>query len=337
MNGDEFNKIIYDKIKEFFPKGTVYASGKDGVNNIVLFDEPVLTSQKSRYRIAYTTMIVIEDNQPILGIETVFSTSSIPPKNFLSSIPLYMITRKIIIPFKEGKEIEYNLDENMDKIRLLVVLSEQKSKAKKVQINDLNEKVSGIINLNSEYSYLNDFRICELLDMEQSISELILDDDQIKTLTTGNAAQVDKQSKTVTKELYLNETTFTENLDSYGKSFFEKLFRFVKANDLVIRWGKKGFSLNVLIENKYVSLLQGYTHKSSYKQSIFSTVGNIGRKVKNGDILIDRYVSEVIKLDGFDKLGNGFKFNINRSIDKDEYRKFEEILNEIIGEIRKAG
>ena len=173
MNPEEFNNIILDKLGEIFPDKTIYAVGKNGVKNIVLFDEPYLNKQKSRYRIAYTSIIINDGDKPIIGLETIFSNSSIPPKNIVGSIPIYMITRKIIIRFENGDEIEYNLDENESKLLLLIVLSEQMSKSKKDQIIDLNEKISGIIDLNSEYSYLKDFRIFKYLNIEQSIKELL--------------------------------------------------------------------------------------------------------------------------------------------------------------------
>ncbi|MGP8190239.1 MAG: hypothetical protein ACLQG5_10040 [Methanobacterium sp.] len=173
MNADEFNNTVYDKLTEIFPNNTIYAVGKNRVNNIVLFDEPELIKQKSRYRIAYTNMMVSDGNKPILGVETIFSNSSIPPKNIVGSIPVYMITRKIIVRFENGDEIEFNLDENESKLLLLIVLSEQQSKGKKDQINDLNEKVSGVIDLNSEFSYLKDFRICEFFDIEHFVTELL--------------------------------------------------------------------------------------------------------------------------------------------------------------------
>lgn len=172
MSAEFFNESIYNSLKKVFPKFTVQASGKNGVSNIVLFDEPELYKQKSRYRIAYTSMMVFDGDIPILGVETVFSKSSIPPKNIVGSLPVYMITRKVIVRFKNDEELEYNLDDNKSKLLLLIVLSEQKSKSKKDQIKDLNEKFKGVLNLKSEFSYVRDFRICEIEDVESVIKEL---------------------------------------------------------------------------------------------------------------------------------------------------------------------
>lgn len=122
-------------------------------------------------------MMVCDGDTPILGVENIFSKSSIPPKNIVGSIPVYMITRKVIVRFKNNDELEYNLDDNKSKLSLMVVLSEQKSESKKDQIKDLNEKFRGIFNLKSEFSYLQDFKICEIEDMESVVRELVEKDD----------------------------------------------------------------------------------------------------------------------------------------------------------------
>lgn len=164
-------------MKKVFPEFTVHASGKNDVSKIVLFDEPELHKQKSRYRIAYTSMIIFDGDKPILGVETIFSKSSIPPKNIVGSIPVYMITRKVIVKFRNGNELEYNLDDNASKLSLMIVLSEQKSESKKDQIKDLNEKFRGVFNLKSEFSYLQDFKICEIEDIEFVVRKLVEKDD----------------------------------------------------------------------------------------------------------------------------------------------------------------
>ena len=171
MNQDSFNESIYNTLTSLFPKFTIHASGINGVSKIVLFDEPELNKQKSRYRIAYTSMMVFDGEKPILGLETIFSESSIPPRIIVGPIPVYMITRKIIVRFKNGNEKEYNLDHNDSKIGLMIVLSPQKSENKKDQIKDLNEKFRGVLNLDTEYSYVNNFRIIELDNLKFAIKE----------------------------------------------------------------------------------------------------------------------------------------------------------------------
>ena len=173
MNADNFNQTIYDTILKVFPKFTIHAVGKNGVKNIVLFDEPELYQQKARYRIAFTSMIVFDKETPLLGVETIFNTASIPPKDIVGPLPVYMITRKIVVRFENGDEKEYNLDDYDSKLRLIIVLSEQKSQSKKDQIKDLNEKFSGVINPRSEFSYLKDFRICEVENVEPVVKELM--------------------------------------------------------------------------------------------------------------------------------------------------------------------
>ena len=80
-------------------------------------------------------------------------------------------------------------------------------------------------------------------------------------------AQMKKESKV--RNPLLNQKTFFENLDNNGKEFFDVLFNFARKEELVTRWGTKGFSLNIDIEGNMVSLMQGYSSLSAYGPVIF--------------------------------------------------------------------
>ncbi|MGP8024402.1 MAG: hypothetical protein ACLPHE_10330 [Methanobacterium sp.] len=173
----DLTSIIYDNISSIFNPNNIYMKGKDGVSNIVLFDEPVLIDgEKSRYRILYSSMMVFEDDKLRLAIE-ILPNKPTPPRDIAGPIPVYMVTRKVVINRRNGKKTEYELTDKNSKFNLLIVIPDQfegsQKSQKSLQIKDLNEKFKGVIDLESEYSNLKDFAICEISDLDSVLERLL--------------------------------------------------------------------------------------------------------------------------------------------------------------------
>ena len=147
-------------------------------------------------------------------------------------------------------------------------------------------------------------------------------------------AQMKKESKV--RNPLLNQKTFFENLDNNGKEFFDVLFNFARKEELVTRWGTKGFSLNIDIEGNMVSLMQGYSSLSAYGQVIFSKVDSIQRKVRDSDKILEEYMA-VLELDNFEKVGNGFRLDVSHKLDEKLLKRFKEILSNVICDIKENG
>ncbi len=169
VNGDEFTNMVYNEISNHFKKNKKYVKGKDEVNSIVIFDEPILSHEKSRYKIAYSKIIIFENNEPFLAIEAVPHKPT-PPKDIAGNIPIYMITRKIVINMKNGRNEEYVIKDNSN-FNLLIVVPNQPEGNKSAQISDLNEKFKGIFDLNNEYTNLKNFEICELDNIDNALNK----------------------------------------------------------------------------------------------------------------------------------------------------------------------
>lgn len=171
---EEFINQIYGAVSKAFKTETIHLKGNNGVNNIVLFDEPeLIPGEKSRYRIAYSTIAVFDGEKLILVVEAIPNAPT-PPKDIVGSIPVCMITRKIVINKKNGQNLEYALTDKDSKFLLLVVVPDQGGNGKKSdQISDLNEKFKGVLDLDSEYSNLKDFAICEISDIDSVLSTLL--------------------------------------------------------------------------------------------------------------------------------------------------------------------
>lgn len=175
----------------------------------------------------------------------------------------------------------------------------------------------------------------EVLAVE--IKQYVDGEDKVKTLVPRVIGQtMEAQSKKGVKpsEPLLDENSFMDNIDEDVQKYFQKLFTYAETNNLKINWGTKGFSLNVVAGNKYISLLRGYSKLSNYGQTIFSTVGSIKTKMENGDEIVDGYVSATLKLEHFERVSDGFKLNINRNISSKEFEKFIAVLSKTIFKIR---
>lgn len=175
VKNEEFINQVYETVSKTFKTETIYLKGKNGVNNIVLFDEPeLIPGEKSRYRIAYSSMAVFDGEKLVLVVEAIPNKPT-PPKEVVGSIPVCMVTRKIIINKKDGQNLEYALKDKNSKFRLLVVVPDQggENSQKSKQISDLNEKFRGVLDLDSEYSNLKDFAICEIRDIKPVLKNLL--------------------------------------------------------------------------------------------------------------------------------------------------------------------
>lgn len=136
--------------------------------------------------------------------------------------------------------------------------------------------------------------------------------------------------------LLLNKDTFFEIIDENGKLIFTELFKLALENHLIIRWGTKGFSLNVEIDGKTVSLLQGYSALAKYGQCILSTNSHIINKVNNGEKIVECYL-KLTKQKNFDKNKSDFIYKINQKIDHKDLEEFKSILSETISSIKENG
>lgn len=191
--------------------------------------------------------------------------------------------------------------------------------------------------------------IIEFLNLQMNKSEVLgveikqyqAEDEKIRTLVSRIIGQtIESQIKKGSKSVgsLLTEESFLEYLDEHGKNFFRELFKFKDDKGLVINWGTKGFSLNVGIGNKKISLLQGYSNLRSNGQTVHSTIGSISKKVENGDKIVVDYVDKISELKDFTKMSSGgFIFNLGRDLNKDEWTKFEAILSETIKNIKNNG
>ncbi|PKL66714.1 MAG: hypothetical protein CVV28_09960 [Methanobacteriales archaeon HGW-Methanobacteriales-1] len=137
-------------------------------------------------------------------------------------------------------------------------------------------------------------------------------------------------------EPLLNKDTFFDLIDENGKLIFSELFKLALENHMVMKWGTKGFSLNVEIGGKTVSLLQGYSALAKYDQCILSTNSHIINKVNDGDKIVEDYL-KITELKNFDKNKYDFIYKINQKIGQNDLEEFKSILSKTISSIKENG
>ena len=204
-------------------------------------------------------------------------------------------------------------------------------KAEKIRLLVIADEIP--YNLQNILEFINrNMESVEILAVE--IKQYTIDD--IKTLVSRVIGQVAKKVP-ITNDPNLNLPKFCENLDEIGKEFFGKLFKLSNEEQLKINWGSKGFSLNVPINGKNVSLFQGYSKLSANGQYISSTSYDIENKVKNGDKIREDYVKEIIKVNGFYEVGEGFTYKIVKMLDEENWLSLKKTISKTIEQIRKNG
>ncbi len=135
----------------------------------------------------------------------------------------------------------------------------------------------------------------------------------------------------------VDEKQFLNSLDKNGLKVFRQVFEFAKQNSLMLRWGSKGFSLNVELDTGFVGLFFGYPPNSVFKQSIYTGFEEITKKVDNPEDIIKFYKERLENLDYFIKAKSNLKWVIDKSYAENEVKQFLDIIDEVISKIKESG
>lgn len=153
----------------------------------------------------------------------------------------------------------------------------------------------------------------------------------------GDEAFIRKKVKSETQLPKINRNIFIDSLDTNGKIVFKKLFDFADKEQLMFRWGSKGFSLNHPFDNGFVALCFGYPPNSVFKQSLYTGFEEITKKINNPEKLISAFKSELNKLKYFENAKSNLKWVISKKYSETEVEKYIEILKYMIEQIKKEG
>jgi len=146
-----------------------------------------------------------------------------------------------------------------------------------------------------------------------------------------------KESMSIEK----NKEDFFKMLDKNSTILFKRIFTFAEENDLSIKWGAKGFSLNVNINEERIALFFGFPINSPAGQSIctstafYDVFDGLKKKVKNGRTIARYYEKQLIGSGLFKRLNNGLKWYIDGHISGKDVDRFLHIVNDIVGKIKQ--
>ena len=154
----------------------------------------------------------------------------------------------------------------------------------------------------------------------------------------GEENYIKKQTKSAPGQK-TDKETFLGSLDENGSTVFNRLFDLAEKEGYVLRWGAKGFSFNIPIDNDLIAIFFGYPPNCPYKQSIITGFKQIGKRFDNNEI-VDYYKSELDKLNIFNRkvgyLGtNELKWSIDRKVNNQTLEDFIHIILEITKRIKQ--
>lgn len=135
----------------------------------------------------------------------------------------------------------------------------------------------------------------------------------------------------------VNKQKFLNLLDNNGTEVFQKIFEFAEQKGLMIRWGSKGFSLNVELTGGSVGLFYGFPPSSAFNQSIYTVFGDITKKVNHPENIITSYKKSLENLGYFQDAKSNLKWVIDKAYSVDEVNQFLDIIEQVISEIKKEG
>ncbi|MCD4681373.1 MAG: hypothetical protein K8S00_13390 [Bacteroidales bacterium] len=168
-----------------------------------------------------------------------------------------------------------------------------------------------------------------------------VNDSNIKMISSdfvvGDEEFIRQKVKSDTQLPKTTQTKFLESLDDNGKFIFEKIFDFSDKENLMLRWGSKGFSLNLPFENGFVGLCFAYPPTSVFKQSIYTGFEEITKKVNNSEKVISDFKTELKKHNRFENARTNMKWVISEGFSETEIDNFIETLRKIIDQIKIEG
>jgi len=152
----------------------------------------------------------------------------------------------------------------------------------------------------------------------------------------GDEEFIRQKVKSETQLPKITQDKFIETLNENGKFVFNRLFDFAKKENLLLRWGSKGFSLNLPFDNGFVGLCFGYPPTSVFKQSIYTGFEEITKKVNNPEKVIFDFRAELEKQKNFEKARTNLKWIITEKSGT-EINNFIETIKILVNKIRIEG
>ena len=114
-----------------------------------------------------------------------------------------------------------------------------------------------------------------------------------------------------------NELEFMESLNEHGMIAYRRVLALGDQEGMRIRWGTKGFSLNVVSDGAHVPACFGYP-PSAYNQQIYTEFASIIRKSNVPQSAVDALRQEALNTGLFRPAGKGTDLSCQTHLPLDE-------------------
>ena len=157
-------------------------------------------------------------------------------------------------------------------------------------------------------------RVIEFLNAEMEHIEVL--GVEIKQYRDGDSkALVPRVVGQTEKPRPPEHTTQSKFLAKWGRTpeireAYQQILAFAGQTGLIVFWGSRGFSLNVQIGSKRVSVLQGFP-PDTYGGDIYSIFGGIRVKVAQGEAIAQQYRTQILELPGTSESPKGVRIAID--------------------------
>jgi len=143
-------------------------------------------------------------------------------------------------------------------------------------------------------------------------------------ITTGTLPRIDKKK-------------FLESLDQAGRPFFEAILELSESHNFPIHWGSRGFSLNVDIKGKHVTLCFGYPPESVFKQSLYTAFAFIKRQVEGATDIVASFRDKFEQTGVFVPAGSEMKCVVQQSFTEKKITEITKILVDLASSVGELG
>ena len=132
-----------------------------------------------------------------------------------------------------------------------------------------------------------------------------------------------------------NRDEFLSSWSEPTRTFFGRILDLVGELKLLVNWGEKGFSLNVVLDGKNVSILEGYPPEVSH--DLYMTFRALRMKVANPEPIEEWSRGEVEKLSGTSATAGGNLRCLVDDVDAEKADALIRILRSVARKIREHG
>jgi len=133
-----------------------------------------------------------------------------------------------------------------------------------------------------------------------------------------------------------DERTFLAAVEDFARPVFQAVLALADAPAL-IRWGQRGFSLNVEVEGRRVALCYGYPPASVYGQSLYTAFSEVERNVADASDLTDAFRERLAETGLFSPAGRAMRWRIDSACDPEQIALVTALLRDLGRAVQEHG